>query len=271
MSEKSAIDKTPRPNTVASLASDLRALGVRPGGILLVHSSLSAIGWVCGGPAAVVDALLEALGPDGTLVMPAHSGDLSDPAEWAFPPVPPDWVEPIRDGMPPFRAAITPTRAMGAIAECFRTWPGTLRSDHPHVSFCARGPLAERIVGTHSLTPEIGMDTPLGALYELGADILLLGVDYGNCTSFHLAEVLTGRIPRTRMGAPLIREGRREWVWFEDYDTDSDDFPAAGAAYEQASPSAVAHGRVGVAECRRLAIRPAVEYVKIWIAENRKQ
>ncbi|MBW8821656.1 MAG: AAC(3) family N-acetyltransferase, partial [Streptomyces sp.] len=65
-----------------TLAGQLRELGVRSGEILLVHSSLSALGWVCGGPVAVVQGLLDALGPDGTLVVPTQTGDLSDPAVW---------------------------------------------------------------------------------------------------------------------------------------------------------------------------------------------
>ncbi|WP_258316933.1 AAC(3) family N-acetyltransferase, partial [Escherichia coli] len=63
------------PVTVASLIEDFRNLGVQPGMTLLVHTSMRSIGWVSGGPVAVVLALEEALGPEGTLVMPAHTSD----------------------------------------------------------------------------------------------------------------------------------------------------------------------------------------------------
>lgn len=82
---------TPVPGplqTRASLAAALRDLGVRPGETLLAHTSLSSLGWVCGGPVALVQALLDAVGPDGTLTVPTHSGDNSDPAGWSAPPVP---------------------------------------------------------------------------------------------------------------------------------------------------------------------------------------
>ena len=95
------------PNTVQSLASQLGSLGVGPGQTLLVHSSLRALGWTCGGAQAVILGLLEAVGPQGTIVMPAHSGDFSDPGLWENPPVPADWQEGIRQSMPAWRADLS--------------------------------------------------------------------------------------------------------------------------------------------------------------------
>ena len=150
------VSETETPATVASLQADLRALGVTPGMVVLVHSSLSAMGWVCGGPVAVILALQKALGPDGTLVMPTHSGDLTEPSRWESPPVPESWWPVIREAMPAFDPDLTPTRAMGTIPETFRKQRGVLRSVHPHVSFSARGPRAEEITGNHSLANGLG-------------------------------------------------------------------------------------------------------------------
>ncbi len=269
MSEQSVIQNTVRPATVASLCDELRLLGIRSGDILLVHSSLSKMGWVCGGPVAVNQALLASIGTNGTLVMPAHTGDNSDPAEWVNPPVPADWLPVIYDTMPAFEPAVTPTRGMGRIAECFRTWPGTRRSGHPQVSFCANGPRADEIVRTHALTPQFGMDTPLGRLYLSGAKVLLLGVGYGNCTSFHLAEVLSGIMPRKKMGAAVLENGVRTWAWFEDTLFDDEDFTRIGQAYEETS-GAVSHGKAGTADCRLFDLRAAVDFAAAWIARNRK-
>ncbi len=92
MPEPDAIERSRRgPVSVDMLVDDLQRLGVRAGMVLLVHSSLSSLGWVCGGPVAVVQALDEALGPEGTLVVPTHSSDLSDPAGWGAPAVPQTW------------------------------------------------------------------------------------------------------------------------------------------------------------------------------------
>src|SRR5689334_15505508 len=99
--------------TRTMIAEHLRALGVRPGEILLVHSSLSSLGWVCGGPVAVVQGLLDALGPDGTLVVPTQTGSLTDPAGWSRPPVPREWWDTIRATMPAYDPRITPSLGVG--------------------------------------------------------------------------------------------------------------------------------------------------------------
>ena len=88
MAEKKLIDRTPEPRTRRSLAADLRRLGLEPGSVVLAHSSLSSLGWVCGGSVAVVQALMDALAESGTVVMPTHSSDYSDPGKWEHPPVP---------------------------------------------------------------------------------------------------------------------------------------------------------------------------------------
>lgn len=271
MKELDVIQRTSLPATVESLRQDLRVLGVEPGDTLLVHASLSKIGWVCGGPQAVIVALLDAVagaGANGTLVMPAHSGDWSDPAKWEAPPVPADWIPIIYSNLPAFDPDRTPTRGMGTIAELFRTFPGTRRSLHPQLSFAANGPLSVPLTENHSLSSALGIDSPIGLLYEQNAKILLLGVGYESCTSFHLAEAWLPGMPKTRMGTARTVNGTRQWEWFEDYDWDAEDFPAAGMAFEAIHP--IRKGLVGQAECRLFPIQPAVDSVLNWLQDNRK-
>ena len=124
MPEGQVVHKTETPVTVESLQADFEALGIEKGMVLLVHSSLSAMGWVCGGPVAVIIALQEVLGETGTLVMPTHSTDLSEPSQWGNPPVPESWWQTIRETMPAYDPDLTPTRSMGKIAETFRKQKG---------------------------------------------------------------------------------------------------------------------------------------------------
>jgi aminoglycoside 3-N-acetyltransferase len=272
MNEAESMIGMDRPNTVESLAGQLRTLGVRPGEILLVHASLSKLGWICGGSQALILSILEVLGPEGTLCMPAHSGDWSDPVDWQHPPVPADWVPIIRSQMPAYRTDLTPTRGLGRTAETFRSMQGTLRSSHPQVSFCAFGPLARRVVEGQTLDYGLGDDSPLGRLYGLNARILMLGTDYGTCTALHLAEHRAdwpGKCP-IRQGAPIMQDGKRVWVDFDDWEIDSDDFPACGAAFEAARLKKILRSLVGRGESILVPLVELVDFGSGWFSANRK-
>lgn len=229
MSEADIIAATAHPHTRESLGRDLIALGICAGDVLVVHSSLKALGWVAGGPVAVIQALIDALGPAGTLAMPAHSSNWTDPALWQMPPVPDEWVATIRAHMPAYDPATTPTRGMGRIAELFRTWPGTQRSNHPATSFAARGPLADTVLAGHSLDTPHGEASPLARLYDAGAKVLLLGVGFERCTMLHLAEHRAW--PQRALhaeGAAIMVDGQRRWVTYSVPGDGSDHFPPFG-------------------------------------------
>jgi len=271
MSEKSVVERTDRaPATVNSLHDDLRRLGVEPGMTLLVHSSLSSLGWVCGGPVAVILALEGVLGEQGTLIMPTFSTDLTDPRDWSNPPVPEAWKPTIREWLPPYDPAFTPTRGMGAIPETFRKQPGVLRSEHPHVSFAAWGRHAATITNYHSLDFGLGDQSPLARIYELNGYVLLLGIGHLNNTSLHLAEhraKWNGR-KETVNGAPLVVNGERVWAPVRELDMNDEDFLKIGRAFERETGSAWI-GSIAGAEARLFPQRELVDYATAWMTENR--
>ena len=140
------IESTQLPNTADTLLDNLKTLGIKEGDVLIVHSSMSTLGWVCGGASSMVTALLKAVGKSGTVAMPSFSLENSDPATWGdYPPteilskerllphpIPKDWHDFVRENLPAYDKNVTPcSKAIGVIAECFRTYPGTLRSNHP--------------------------------------------------------------------------------------------------------------------------------------------
>jgi|SRR4051794_8426234 aminoglycoside 3-N-acetyltransferase len=255
--------------TRTALAARLRELGIEPGDVVLVHASYKSLGSVIGGPQAVVEALLDAAGPDGTIVVPTHTPENSDPATWAHPPVPPSWWEPIRRETPGFDVARTPaSRYMGRLAELVRTWPGALRSNHPQVSSAAVGARAAEIVGDHRLADGLGEHSPLGAVYRLDGRILLLGCGHDANTSLHLAETRLADPPRHTTGSAIAgRDGTSRWTTWTEVDVDSGDFGALGAAFE--ATGAVTLGPVGAATARLMSQREAVDFATSWLPRHR--
>ncbi len=267
--EAKVIHASSRPATVGSLTADLRALGTLDGRVTIVHSSLSALGWVAGGAQAVVEALVAAAGPDGTLVMPTQSGQLGDPADWSNPPVPAEWIDTIRADTPAFDPHLTPTRSMGAVVECFRHSPATMRSEHPTESFAAMGPLADQIVAGHRFEDGLGESSPLAKLYELDAHVLLLGVGHENNTSLHLAEHRADWQPKVRaqIGAPMMVNGERRWVTADVLEPNEDDFDQIGAALAATDIESV--GSVGTGTGRLMRVRAVVDFAADWMTQHR--
>ncbi|HET7233127.1 MAG TPA: AAC(3)-IV family aminoglycoside N-acetyltransferase [Longimicrobium sp.] len=172
----------------AEVTGQLRSLGVTPGGVLLVHTSFRAVRPVEGGPAGLIQALRNALGPGGTLVMPAWAGDDEEP----------------------FDPASTPASAdLGVVADTFWRMPGVLRSGH-NFAFAAAGPRGAEVVRDPLPLPPHIPESPVGRVHEMGGQVLLLGVNHSEDTTLHLAELIAGvpyRVPKSitvlRGGVPV--------------------------------------------------------------------
>ena len=157
----------------------LSLMDIRPGDTLLVHSALSAIGQVEGGADAVIDALLDAIGSEGTLVMSTLTG-------WGVP----------------FDLDRTPS-AVGLVSERFRLRPGVLRSRHPVHSVAALGRHAAEVVHGHEdCATGCGAGTPYDALIRLGGKVLLLGVDLDRNTLMHTLEEFADAFYLLRLDIP---------------------------------------------------------------------
>lgn len=154
------------------LETNLLALGVRPGGVLMVHASLRALGQVPGGAETVIRGLLSALGADGTLLMPALS------------------YEHVTRENPLFDARNTPSN-VGILPENFRQRAGTQRSIHPTHSVCAVGPLSAALLDPHiEDTTPCGPNSPFHNLPHCNGQVLMLGCGLEPNTCMHAIEEL---------------------------------------------------------------------------------
>jgi aminoglycoside 3-N-acetyltransferase len=254
------------------LASQLRALGVRSGHALLVHASLSAIGYVTGGAAAVVAALRDAVGDGGVLVMPTGTPENSDTSRAyrrRVAGMSEEQRRQDRDRMPAFDKATSPAPGSGRIAEALRTSPGAVRSDHPQSSFAALGPAAAALMEGHELTCHLGWESPLGKLYDRSALVLMLGMGYRACSAFHLAEYSYTPHPPTRKYSCVISAGgERRWITYEDVILDDRDFPQIGGLADVEVRGS--RGPVGSAPCRLMPMRDLVDFATKWMSRNRR-
>lgn len=158
---------------IRKIAEEMRALGVKESGVLLVHSSLKSLGDVTGGAESVIRGMNHALGEQGTLLMPALTYKT---------------VDGIKNDE--FSAKDTPSD-VGALTEYFRTMPGVVRSVSPTHSVCGIGKYANEMLGEHHLdnTP-CGPHSPYRLLSQIGGQILLIGCSLGTNTSMHGVEEL---------------------------------------------------------------------------------
>ncbi|WP_305822844.1 AAC(3) family N-acetyltransferase [Massilia brevitalea] len=199
------IRQSGRRVTRAELARDLARMGVARGDTLFVHSSLKSLGYVDGGAAAVVGALQDAVGPEGTLLVPTYylpAGTVKATCEmegYVF--------DPKRHGT-----------NMGRLPEAFLARAATHRSMHPTHSVSAWGRQAQYLTEAHHQAPSIfGQGSPWQRFVGIeGAKVLGLGVSMGPVTFYHVLEDALGDafpVPvweeRGYRLACLDQEGRR--------------------------------------------------------------
>ncbi len=199
---------------------DLRGLGLRSGDLVMVHSSMSAVGRILGGPNEMIEALLAVVGSAGTVVMYVDWEDSAQSRTRADRETPPSTR--LMEAWPAFDPAkARADRSYGILPEFLRTWPGAHRSGNPGASVAAVGARAEWICADHPLDYGYGPGSPLAKLVEGSGRVLLLGSPLANVTLLHFSEHVA-RLPNKRViryREKLIREGRAEWVEIEEFGT----------------------------------------------------
>ncbi len=258
----------------ADLVESLGALGVREGDLLMVHASLRAIGPVDGGPPQILAALLDAVGPGGTIAA-FVSWDRSSYEETLNGAV---LGERERRAWPAFDPTANPEpyAEFGAFNRFICSHPAVRRSAHPDASFAAIGRLADEITRDHPLVEGYGPDSPLGRIVRMQGRVLLIGAGLDAVTVLHHAEVLADIPGKRRVSyeVPIAAPAGKRWVRAENFDTNGilDEFAVPGRpdAVEAIARDYVAQGhgrrgRVGAAECRLFEAGPIVDFGVRWL------
>lgn len=248
----------------------LMNIGLEKGMSVMVHTSLSSMGFVCGGAQPVIEALIETVESDGTIMMPSQSWKNLDPSTGVHWEEPEEWWQIIRDNWPAYDKRITPTNTMGAVAEMFRSWPGVLRSNHPARSVAAWGKNAAYLTDNHDISNIFGEESPIAKLYELDGYVLLIGVGYDKNTSIHLADVRADYPSKHNVTecSAVMENGNRVWKKYETLFVDGEDFIQIGEAFEKEHD--VKKVTLGNAVLKLMKQRELVDFAVQWIEKNRK-
>ena len=220
------------------LINDFIKIGLEKGDVVIVHTSLKKIGYVCGGAQTVIEALIDVVGLEGTIMMPTQSWKNLDPET-------------------------------GVHWDVDESEWDKIRSNHPARSVCAWGKYATYLTENHSLSNIFGEGSPIARLYELDAKVLLIGVGYDKNTSIHLADVRAdypGKHDCIEHSA-IIENGIRVWKAYSTLFVDGEDFEDIGLEFEKNN---VNIGKIGEAESRLMSQTELVDYSISWIEQNRR-
>lgn len=231
--------------TSAQLRSDLQTLGVESGDVLFIHSSYKSVGSVQDGAAGIVSALEQAVGEQGTILMPSFNlvSHTQRAQTWQIETTP---------------------ATTGYLTDFFRQMPGTVRSDHYSHSVAARGAKASQYIKDHLQTlgnrspwdkepwgRTYGDGSPFTKMYAQGGRQLMLGVDYHTTTFVHFVEVLY-------WNQRLATDPDAKYFWLNR--------DALGAYWDE--QGRVQRGLVGQADCRLFALRDFVDTLLDLVTEN---
>lgn len=226
--------------TTETLLQDLRALGIQPGSMLEVHSSYKSLGPVQGGAGAVLDALTQAVGPQGAIVMPSFRLSNNLPLDEEDRTLGLTLKIRILD-------ADEPRSGMGILPDLLRRWPD-VRTGEGLFRVSAWGRDAE-----------LHCRQGFQRIIDEGGWALLIGVDIYRLSSMHYMEgELPHEITDIFRPSPAALARYPEGQWFIE-----SGLPPVKAWYKIQDRAydlgLIRDGRVGQARCMFFPVKPVVE------------
>lgn len=233
----------------------LQDLGVRKGMTILLQGDMTRLGYIVGEEQTVLDALMECVGYEGTIVMPSFTPHLCDPANKKERIARFHWNR-YREGTPAFHRKKTLPKTYQTLLMQFLHNEGVLRSYHPLYSFAAWGKYAKLICDKHPLHFGLNEDSPLGKLEELNAFVVMLGTTMEESVAFSLAHYKKHLLPIKVMYAPIENNRKVQWKAMLDLDLQNVNYESCCRAMEERK--VVRQAYLGGGKCVFFSMREGV-------------
>lgn len=246
------------------LVGQLKHLGIKQGMTLEVHTAFSKLGTVLGGPTALNNAIIKAVGQEGNIVMPCQDCFNTEPLFWENPPIDFKLMQKVRDNTPGYDIHSSGLHQMGVVVDEFRTRKGVYHSYHPSCGFVAYGKDSKTLMSFQPLSFPFGDKSPVAKMYETSDSYtLLIGCDYDKCTSWHYGEYLSGCRGIVLNGGSVKKDGQSIWKKYLDIELDSNEFIEIGQALEKSK--LVRIGRLQDATCKLFKMKEAIDFVSEYL------
>lgn len=242
--------------TKEDIVVQLQNIGVQRGMLLLVDSNSAQLGYIGGGIQTFIEALMEAVGYDGTIVMPSFTPRNVDPACHDAQRIDRECWNTVRENSASFNRKLSVDQHSDEMILQFMRNDGVVRSYHPIYSFLAWGKYAKIICEKHPLHFGLSKESPLGRLSELNAFVLLAGCSYEACTMFQLARYSGEQLPIKIISAPIEQNKHLVWKDMLDLELDNTGFDVIGEVMEERK--IVKNMYINTARCRFFSAREAV-------------
>lgn len=252
--------------TKEDIKQQLQNIGIQRGMLLLVDACSENMGYISGGIQMFIEALMDCVGYEGTIVMPAFTQRNVDPACKGADKINRENWDIVRDHAAPFHKKLHAPDTKDEMVHQFLRNDGVLRSYHPIYSFAAWGKYAKIICDKHPLHFGLSKESPLGKLSELNGFVLLAGCGYEDCTIFQLARYSGEQLPIKILSSPIEQNNQVVWKDMLDLEMNTNGFEVIGEVMEERK--IVKNMYINSARCRFFSAREAVNIATAYFHIN---
>ena len=251
-------------STKEMIIQQLTTLGIQKGMVLYIQTDMRKLGYLAGGVQTLLDALMDCVGFEGTLVIPTFTMNLADPSCQRTRINRKHWKDARINALPFHRKLSAPDHDDPFTLQFLRN-EGVVRSYHPIYSFAAWGKYAKFICDKHPLHFGLGEDSPLGKILEFNGYIVLLGEQYHRCTLLNLASYKKEKQPIRIISAPI--ENNQSMIWKDMLELSFKDAPNETIGEYFETNSLVTTSYIGNGKCHMLNAREAIKWTLHYDAE----